>query len=72
MMDFDAWRMNKLAGTLNEATWDTPRRGDWIAIVSGPSGSMAFEPVAKGTRKADYLRANPEVHFIAIVEVKDA
>lgn len=64
--------MNKLAGTLNEASFDTPRRGDWIAVVSGPSGTMAFEPVAKGTRKADYLRTNPEVHLIAIVEVHDA
>jgi len=71
-MDFEHWRLNKLAGTLNETTWDMPSRGDWIAVVAGPGANMSFEPVAKGTRKSDYERANPEVKLIAIVEVKDS
>jgi len=57
---------------LCEYAWDSPRKGDWIAIVSGANGQMVFEPVAKGTRKTDYQRQSPEVKLIAIVEVKDS
>lgn len=62
-------RLNTLAGTINEALWDKPRKGDWIAAVSGPNGKMVFDPIPKGTRKTDYMRQNPEVKLIAILQV---
>lgn len=71
-MDKFLRRLNHLAGTMNEVVRDKPRRGDWVAIVSGPGGATALHPVAQGTRKTDFIRANPEVRFIAIVQVMDA